>query len=113
MVNFCPDCGEKAIENKPFCPSCGAPLGKGAQYSQSQQTMGLQLASRNAHIAIALGILSFFCGGLTSVIGLVFAYKGKREGEDPDTVRTALLLNWIVFGIIIVAAIVLLFVFAL
>ncbi len=74
MARYCVNCGKELNESDNVCSNCGTRVeGKKTyvnQVSESSKTNGFAVAG------FVLALLSFFCCGSTSVLGLVFSIVG-------------------------------------
>ncbi|HUT79751.1 MAG TPA: hypothetical protein VMZ29_01005 [Candidatus Bathyarchaeia archaeon] len=68
--------------------------------AQTTYVASQQPKKDNANIALILGIVSFFIGGIvTAIIGLVYVKKAVENNEDRQTTQNAKVLCWIAIGL--------------
>lgn len=90
MNNFCTNCGNKLEENEKVCKSCGKMLennnninfNANSNVSTSSKTNGFAIAG------FVISLVSILCCGFSSILGLIFsiiglvnANKGNKEGK--------------------------------
>lgn len=105
MAKFCIFCGKEVEENDNVCGNCGKPINNNVQ-----STVIVKENSKSDGLAIAgfvLSIVSFFCCGSTSVLGLIFSIIGlvncNKNGKDGKGLAIAgIVINSIMFVVLII-----------
>ena len=105
MAKFCVYCGKEVEENDNVCGNCGKAINNNVQTvitkTETNKTEGFAVAG------FILSIVSFFCCGSTSILGLIFSILGlvncNKNGKDGKGLAIAgIIINSIMFVVLII-----------
>ena len=102
MAKFCVYCGKEVEENDNVCGNCGKAINNNVQTvitkKETNKTEGFAVAG------FILSIVSFFCCGSTSILGLIFSILGlvncNKNGKG--LAIAGIIINSIMFVVLII-----------
>ena len=73
MAKYCPNCGNKVLENSNFCTKCGTNLNTGETKENNYNNSNPDITLPNRNIVTCL-ILSFITCGIYSIYWFIVIY---------------------------------------